>query len=155
METFLILSLDPNVDRMLMTRLFLLVIIIFFSSCSSTPQVNIPLKYTYWSLTHIKAKEIKNHPSQSEIHLIFHINGDTLHGNDGCNRLISQYLINEGTIVFLGLSSSKMACAAGSSQSHQFTEALEQVDTYKIEQSTMVLFFEKQEILRFEAQENY
>ncbi len=137
-----------------MRRLNLLLLpLLFLGACSPTP--NTPLKNTYWSLIELNGKDVIVYKHQPSMHLLFHINDSSMHGNDGCNRFQGDYIQTGGSFRFKQIATTRMACAEGMGQGAEFLETLHKTDRAEIQGKTLILFQEEQEIARFEANEDY
>jgi len=124
------------------------------ASCSA-PAPAKPLKSTYWSLIQLNDQDSQNISHQPSLHLIFHINDNSLHGNDGCNTLTANYVQGKESFRFTNILSSKIICEEGSEQAQAFLLVLKDTNQLLIEEDQMFLYHNEQEIARFEAEEDY
>ncbi|TVP75846.1 YbaY family lipoprotein, partial [Thioalkalivibrio sp.] len=109
------------------------------------------LKNTYWRLSLLDSEGVQRAPDQREPHLVFH-EEDRLAGSDGCNRIIGAYALEDGSIGFSGLATTRMACPAGMEQASRFLRVLEEVDQYRIIGRHLEMLDESGGLrLRFEA----
>ena len=113
------------------------------------------MKRTYWSLTELHLHESQDFEHQPSVHLLFHINDNTLHGNDGCNTLNATYIQTDKSFSFTQIKSSKIFCKEGSEQAEEFLDVLKNTNRLVIEGNEMVLYHKEQQIARFEAKEDY
>jgi len=100
-------------------------------------------------------KEYERIEHQPPVHLLFHINDNTLHGNDGCNTISASYIQEGENFHFSHIKSSKIKCEKGSEQAQEFLRTLSDTNRLLIHENEMLLYNHKQEIARFEAKENY
>ncbi len=135
------------------TALFI-VLLLCMSGCLA-PDPDRALKNTYWSLLQLYGEDASHIPGQPEVHLVFHLNDNTLHGSDGCNRIQGQYKKNAQNILFENLISTRMYCSAGMEQATLFLQALGKTEHMKIEEDTLILYGSNMELARFLAKEEY
>ncbi len=119
------------------------------------PDVNKPLKRTYWGLTEINGNDTENVSSQPEVHLVFHANDNTFHGSDGCNRIQGSYTQEEESFKFERIASTKMYCEHGMDQADAFMQVLTKTMRIKIEEDHLILYTADIELARFEANDAY
>ena len=136
------------------TALLTLIFLFGISGCFA-PDANKPLKNTYWSLTELDGEASTNVPDQPEVHLVFHINDNTMHGSDGCNRIQGSYIRHAESFVFESIISTRMHCPQGMKQADLFLQALRKTDTLKIEEDNLILYAADIELARFEAKDEY
>ena len=130
-------------------------ILLFSLTGCFEPAPNKPLESTYWRLIELNSEDSSNISSQPEVHLVFHINDNTLHGSDGCNRIQGSYTKDEDQFKFEDIISTRMYCAEGMDQANAFLIALTQADTIKIEENYLILYDADIELARFEAKDEY
>ncbi len=145
--------LHQSFDRLksILLAVFMLVIL---EGCFG-PDLNKPLKSTYWSLTELNDEDVSSISSQPEIHLVFHVNDNTFHGSDGCNRIQGSYTQDERTFKFERIASTKMYCEEGMDQAHDFLNVLNETNQIKIEEDHLILYAADIELARFEAKDEY
>ncbi len=107
------------------------------------PQITTPkpeMVETYWKLTELMGKPIvKNENMQKEIYIILKKEGNRVNGFSGCNTIMGQYELKEGSrITFSGMASTMMACPDMATES-EFNKMLGTVDNYSINGNTMTL----------------
>jgi len=139
---------------MFKTAFLSLFTLIFFTACFE-PEPNTPLKNTYWSLVELHDKEAQSFEHQAEIHLLFHINNNSLHGSDGCNLLHAKYSKDKNNFSIDKLSTGKVSCKAGMEQADEFLHLLTKVDRIKIVEDNLIFYHADIEVARFEEKENY
>jgi len=139
-----------------MTKAILLALSLLLSlSGCFEPDANKPLKNTYWSLIELNGEDSSNASDQPEVHLVFHINDNTLHGSDGCNRIQGSYTKTGEQFVFESLISTRMHCPVGMDQANLFLQALSKTDQIRIEENNLILYDADIELARFEAKDEY
>jgi putative lipoprotein len=113
----------------------------------------VPLRETYWRLTHLGEKQMTPADEQQEAHLILSTEGGRVTGSGGCNRLMGSYTLNGDGLRFSGVASTRMACMRGMETEAGFLAALEQARTWRISGRQLELFDEGGRLLlRFMAQ---
>ena len=138
----------------LLLRILSIALIVLFSACSG-PLPSKELKSTYWTLTELNKEDALNFEGQPDIHLIFHINDNSLHGSDGCNSIRADYIRQKETFSFKKIISTRMACDKGNKQAEAFLLALKQTDKLQIHGNEMFLYHKEEQIAHFEAKEDY
>ena len=136
------------------SQFFLLFILSILHGCSS-PDVNMPLKSTYWSLSELNGKDAIHFSGQPEVHLIFHINDQSFHGSDGCNRIQGNYSENNAKFTFDRVVTTHMSCQEGKHQADAFYKVLYLTDQIKIEEDMLVFYISGNELARFIAKDAY
>jgi len=131
-----------------------LIVLLNLSGCFE-PDPNKPLKNTYWSLVELYGENSTNASDQPEVHLVFHINDNTLHGSDGCNRIQGRYKKHKREFVFESIISTRMYCKQGMKQADLFLQALSKTDTMTIVENNLILYSADIELARFEAKDAY
>ncbi len=136
------------------TALLSLIFLFITSGCFG-PGTNQPLKNTYWSLVELHGETSTNVSKQPEVHLVFHINDNTMHGSDGCNRIQGSYKKSDKKFIFESIISTRMQCSQGMKQAELFLQALRKTDRLTIEEDNLILHAADIEIARFEAKDEY
>jgi len=109
------------------------------------------LRNTYWRLSLLDSEGVRRAPDQREPHLVFH-EEDRLAGSDGCNRVIGAYELEDASIEFSRLATTRMACPEGMEQASRFLQVLEEVKQYRIIGRHLEMLDEAGNLrLRFEA----
>ncbi len=129
-------------------------IVMTFVGCFE-PDINKPLKSTYWSLIELNSEDSSNISSQPEVHIVFHINDNTFHGSDGCNRIQGSYIQDKEAFTFESIVSTKMYCEEGMDQADSFLQALSKTKLIRIEEDHLILYAADIELARFEAKDEY
>jgi len=135
-------------------RIFSIALILLLAACSGPPPSK-HLKNTYWALIELNKEDALNYEGQPEVHLVFHINDNSLHGSDGCNSIRAYYIRQKETFRFTKIISTRMACNEGKVQAEAFLLALEKTDNLQIDGGEMFLYHKEEQIARFEAKEDY
>jgi heat shock protein HslJ len=138
-----------------MHRILILLIPLLFFSCAS-PQEKTAMKGTYWSLVELYEEEPELPSNTPPMHLIFHLNDHSVHGNDGCNAFKGVYHVEKNSLKFTQLLSTRKFCADIMHYSDNFLKALAATQSFQIQEQTLSLLDEKQNIIvEFEAQQAY
>jgi len=139
---------------MLKTIVLPLLFIFSFTACFD-PTPPTALKNTYWSLTELHDKDAQHFEHQAEIHLIFHINNNSLHGSDGCNLIYGKYSKDKNNFSIDEISKGEVVCKEGMEQANEFLHILTKTDRIKIVENNLIFYHADIEIARFEAKEDY
>ena len=139
---------------MLKTTLLSFMSLLLFLGCFD-PEPNTQLKNTYWSLTQLKGEDAQSFDHQAEIHLVFHINNNSLHGSDGCNLIHAKYSKQKNNFSFDEISKGDVECKEGMKQANTFLHVLTKTDRIKIVEDNLIFYHADIEVARFEAIENY
>lgn len=129
-------------------------LVLLLTACSS-PIPSKELKSTYWALVELNQEDSLNFEGQPDVHLIFHINDNSLHGSDGCNSIRADYIKEQEAFRFKKIISTRMACVKGNKQAEAFLLVLEKTDTLQIHANEMILYHKEEQIAHFEAKEDY
>ena len=119
------------------------------------PNPNTSLKNTHWSLIQMQGEAPEHFENQPQIHLVFHLNDNTFHGSDGCNRINGHYTKDRNNFTMDKIASTRMMCKMGSKQGSEFLHILTQADRIKIVEDNLILYHVDIEIARFEAKEAF
>ena len=122
---------------------------VLFYGCAVHP--NKPLKNTYWVLTQMHDEDSQKFEHQPAVHIVFHLNDNTFHGSDGCNRINGSYKKDKNNFTIAKIVSTRMMCQQGMKQAHLFLQTLTKTDRIKIKEDEMVLYSKDVEVARFEA----
>lgn len=100
-----------------------------------------------WTLTHLGTNVLPAN-LQVQPYLQFDAASKQIRGSDGCNRIMTSYQLSQNQLHFSQLSSTKMMCRdANMLLASQFSEALQQVTSYRIEAQTLQLLDRKGQVL--------
>lgn len=86
-----------------------------------------------WSLTYLAGIESNNIANRPTMHL----DGKKVFGYGGCNRYFGEVEIDNSSVSFLQIASTKMACLDNDIEQHYFA-MLEKVASYSIEESKLI-----------------
>ncbi|PMR76464.1 META domain-containing protein [Billgrantia endophytica] len=98
-----------------------------------------PLENTYWKLTRagdVAAEAVDN---QREAHFVLHAEESRVAGSTGCNRLAGSYQLENESLSFGPLVTTRMACLQGGETEQAFLSALEAAATWQIEGQALTL----------------
>ncbi len=135
--------------------IFLILPALFLFNWCFEANANKPIKNTCWSLIELNQEDSTNVSTQPEVHLVFHINNNTLHGSDGCNRIQASYVQDENSLHFNHIISTRMYCEETMAQADAFHEALNKTDKVKIEEDILIFYSEDAIIAKFQAKDEY
>lgn len=91
-----------------------------------------------WVLFELNGKT--NFASSIETQLRFYAYYNSFYSNGSCNKIIGNYFMNENTLQFNNISSTRMMCMGGGVDESEFIEALKKIDSYFIKNDTLQLF---------------
>jgi len=134
-----------------MTKVLLSFLIFFIFIGCFEPEPDTKLKNTFWSLSYLQNDNPISHPGKPEVHLIFHINDNTINGSDGCNKIAAKYTLEKNHIKIYDLISTRMYCENIMEQSNKFLDALKKVDTLTINGTELILYDDSIELASFQA----
>ncbi|MGV6827499.1 MAG: META domain-containing protein [bacterium] len=117
---------------------------------AETSTVDAELENTYWRLIELEEQGIALVDGQRDPHFVLGAE-QRMHGHTGCNRLFGRYESDTDRLKFLGLGSTRMACAFGHQLENEFLLALERTDRYRIEGQRIYLYSGTQLLAVFEA----
>jgi len=138
-----------------MKNLLLLFSVLFLLTGCFEPDPDTALKNSYWNLVELEGEESVHYEHQPQIHLIFHINNQSFHGSDGCNRLHGKYSLDGDKLLIKQIVSTRMMCQNGMSQGHLFLQTLTKANRLDIEEDNLILYNADIEIARFEAKDTF
>ncbi|NPC54114.1 META domain-containing protein [Caenimonas sp. S4] len=120
-------------------------------SCGN-PQVESPLRGTYWKLVRLGETPVRVAEKQPEPHLILANLDLRISGSGGCNGLRGSFELDGDKLRFRGVASTRMACLAGMEQEQRFLKSMEKAQRYRISGSHLdMLDAAGTAIARFEA----
>ena len=140
-----------------MKPLYLTCIIIFMTviSCTSAKeavQQTIPLYNTKWSLQNIYS-EGKEEYVNTKAFIRFDKEKGSAGGNGSCNSFGSTAAVSENEVSFKNVFSTKMYCEQVQQIENKFLGSLEKITRYEIKDKSLLLYQDKQLILKFKAEE--
>lgn len=101
-----------------------------------------------WALKKIEQKKYKK--TFRQIYLEFNIKEKTFYGNDGCNQILGRLEKVTKTQLIFGLVSGTLMACENMNTSEKFTQTLEQVRFYRVENLHLYLLDKnKKELLNF------
>lgn len=100
---------------------------------------DLPLEGTLWKLTELNGKPVKTTGEEHAPNLIFHAKEKRVSGSGGCNRIMGGYMVRGESIHFNGVASTMMACQHGMDTEQAFLAALQKVQTWKLDGSSLSL----------------
>ena len=120
-------------------------------SCGK-PQVDSPLRGTYWKLVRLSEAPVWVAEKQREPHVIFANYELRMSGSGGCNRLTGSFELDGDKLRLRGMAGTMMACPVGMELEQRFLQAIEKVERYRITGSHLeMLDATGAAIARFEA----
>ena len=134
-----------------------LALLLFATGCQTLGEgdgkPDAPLRNTYWRLATLPDLKVEPVANRREPHFVLRLDGEQLHGSDGCNRISGRYAATESEqrIRFGPIASTRMFCAAGARQTLGFLGALERATRYEIRGDRLWLFHDQAELAGFEA----
>ncbi len=125
------------------------------SSESATLEPSVPEKRVqevYWKLIGVEGKAVIEDPHAREAYMILRLEDHRLQGFGGCNILMGSYVLDETAhkVKFSSVASTMMACPRLHDES-AFLKALENVESYSIEEGVLLLQKEGKTVITFEA----
>ncbi len=132
--------------------LFLVVSLIIFS-CSSNVSNNFKedLKNNRWVLKSVDKKSITDLEFHKEAFIQFPADSeDQFRGFAGCNNIFGGYELNQDSLKFINVASTRMACDKMDFEA-KFLKKLQTINNYKIEKDILWLFSENEEVMKFQS----
>ena len=122
-----------------------------FSGCGNFINPKYKLN-DFWTLKSIKSTEINSQNSERKIPALqFNLPEEKVYGNTGCNQLNGSISLEDSSLSFTKIVTTKMACP-GDTES-RFMEALQQVEHYTIANARLLLMNKQDTLLTFERAE--
>ncbi|WP_197038273.1 META domain-containing protein [Billgrantia saliphila] len=114
---------------------------IVLAGCASmeSPMHDEPLENTYWKLIRVGDVTAEAVDNQREAHFVLHAEENRLAGSTGCNRLAGSYRLENDSLRFGPLVTTRMACLEGAETEQVFLGALEAATTWQIEGQALTL----------------
>ena len=108
------------------------------TSAPADTQAANPLLHSRWQLTQLRGEAVAGSNPERAAHIVFGP-ANRIAGSDGCNRLMGSYSL-EGEQLNLGqLVSTRMACLDSTAPAEEFTRALGEVASYRLEEEELEL----------------
>lgn len=99
---------------------------------SENPQVDAPLRNTYWKLVSITGKSYQHASSNREPRIQFRLDGDRLSGFTGCNDFTGTYSVDGNQLALGEVAVTERACLEGMDIEQRYLRALGTVDAWRI-----------------------
>lgn len=90
------------------------------------------LEETTWYLTGVNGRSIFVEPGMRPIYIELIAEGNRLVGYTGCNRIMSSYRIDDGTLVFAQIGATKVYCPGMMEFESEVIAALSRVTNYRL-----------------------
>lgn len=115
---------------------------------SKIPVADATLSNTYWKLIRLGDTRVPTAPGQREISLNLRTQPDpAVSGFSGCNRFMGSYTLNDSSLSFGALASTRMACGAAMETEREFLDALGKVRHWAISSQRLNLSDEQGKVL--------
>ena len=101
---------------------------------------NEPLENTRWKLVRLGDRAVTVGAGQPEPHLVLSSETGRVSGSSGCNRLMGRYEVEDGSLTFSALATTRMACPGGMDIERRFLAALRATSRTEITQQRLELF---------------
>ncbi|MBI9107802.1 MAG: META domain-containing protein [Spirochaetales bacterium] len=133
--------MNKHFNFILLKALSLLLILVFYTGCVST-RVSLPLPTnTDWELISIEYDELGSKtPSPEEKYSVTFKADGSLHGQVDCNRYMSSYTEEDGTIEIMMIASTMAACPPGSI-SQDYLKAFQTITGFFAGEDKLILHF--------------
>ena len=119
--------------------------------CTDTEQTShAPLLDTTWNLAELNNRKIQ-HPGPQVPHLRFE--AEKVTGNDGCNNFFGGYTLEENSLKFGMLASTRMACPHLKDLDMEFNKMISATTRYQINGSKLELYKNDKLLANFLAAE--
>lgn len=97
-----------------------------------------PLLHSRWQLTQLRGEAVASSNPEQAAHIVFGP-ANRIAGSDGCNRLMGSYSLEGGQLNLGQLVSTRMACLDSTAPAEEFTRALGEVASYRLEEEELEL----------------
>ncbi|MDI5986553.1 META domain-containing protein [Halomonas sp. M4R5S39] len=97
------------------------------------------LENTYWKLTRVGDVAAEAVDNQREAHFVLHVEESRVAGSTGCNRLAGSYRLENDSLRFGPLATTRMACLEGAETEQAFLTALEAAASWQVEGQALTL----------------
>ena len=112
---------------------------------------NAALVETTWYLTGVNGRSLFVEPGMRPIYIELIAEGSRLIGYTGCNRIMSSYRINDGTLVFAQIGATKVFCPGMMEIESEIIAALSRVTNYRVIGNVLELSTGAELVASFEA----
>ena len=116
-----------------------------------TTNTNIPLYNTKWSLKKIYTGD-QSQKIATKAFLRFDKEKGSAGGNGSCNGFGSNFTIDNDSVSFKNIFSTKMYCQDVQQIENKYFKQLGIANRFEIKDSTMILYHDKQKLLEFTAE---
>ncbi len=125
--------------------------LLFITGCQTDNRTDSPMNKTantdsqqftetQWQLTQFNGKIIKKNNPQAELpYIILREKDNRVVGLAGCNRFFGSYKLNKTQLSFSHFGMTMMACYDLPVPEHQFTQSLENTDSYVMKGNQLIL----------------
>ena len=121
-------------------------------TCARQAFSNASLTNTYWRPVEIAGNPLTTAADQREPHLILVPAENKLRGFAGCNQFLGRYEVNENSVRFTSVATTRKYCEGAMDQEQEFLRALETTTSYKIVGEALDLYDADSKLLaRFES----
>ncbi len=126
------------------TPALLLFFVTLFSACGTQKEADLSGKWVLKNLFDQDASSFKK-----PVTLIVDLTESKASGFAGCNQYFSKFSVTNSDIRFTDIGSTKMFCEETMAAEMKFMTALEQVQSFKLEGSALLLLADNKVILEF------
>ncbi len=113
----------------------------------SKHKADAPLEKTEWKLVWLGRTKIEAGTPQQMPYIQLDPEGHRVSGSGGCNRLAGGYELSGDHLKFTQMAMTRMACIHGGDTEANFSKALDQVTTWKIEGERLLLLDSDQHVV--------
>ncbi len=124
------------------TILYPVFLFIFLSACQAQKIVkpDTSLTDTYWKVISLFGEGIKTQEGKKELSFTLSREKSSIKGFAGCNRFFGQYSSQNNALSFSPLATTRKMCRKEMPKEQQFLKVLSQVNYFKINSETLVLY---------------
>ncbi|MEO5946155.1 MAG: META domain-containing protein [Chitinophagaceae bacterium] len=133
-----------------MKYLFVLIISIIFFQCSPKLSPDASWGNQRWIVTEMKGVPVQQSESRRDAYINFDVANKKFSGNGGCNQINGNYTIDNRTINFGEIISTKMSCIDIEFE-NVFLTTLSSVDHFEISGDDMLLKRKKETVLKLRS----
>lgn len=138
---------------------FLFLAFVFLASCKPSHKIGDlvgvpkerPLEKTYWVLTELYGKPIATINEAKKLHLLLDPESHKVSGFAGCNQFSGSYNLEGKKLSLKNLAATKMFCSETMEIETRYLQALNETDSYKIEEHVLFLNQGDQHLAKFQA----
>jgi len=133
-----------------MKYLFVLITAVISFQCSPKLSPDAGWAHKRWVVTEMKGVPVQQSESRRDAYINFDIADKKFNGNGGCNQINGNYTINNSSINFGEVISTKMSCIDIAFE-NVFLNTLSTVDRFEINGDDMLLKRKKEVVLKLRA----